>query len=78
MGFVSYHVRNYCFSAFLDLFGFLMLKGPRFLASAESTDITASQTCVVLFQVLVDHVEKLAAYKCMLTTLSINLFLLPY
>lgn len=29
---------------------------------------------LVLFQILVDHMQKLSTYKCMLTTLSVNLF----
>lgn len=69
----------FSFSRFVWIFDIKKnLKGPRFLSSTESTDTTTChcQTCVVFFQILVDHVEKLAAYKCMLTTLSINLFLL--
>lgn len=78
MGFVSYHMSGisvFSFSTFVWLFDVKKKKGPGFLSSTESTYITTSQTCVVLLQILADHVQKLTAYKCMLTTLSVNLFL---
>lgn len=70
-------------SAFLDLFGFFDIKKKKKKCKVSIKykyrkyhicNITTSQTPLVCIQILVDHVEnELAAYKCILTTLSVIL-----